>query len=188
MTKQIFKNKGVIIWIALSALLLAIVITANILAVTIFSSLFDIIFGRPKAILGGGRTQTFVREYDTKEEALEVANALNIRIVEEGVVMLKNEGVLPLEKNSNISVFGKNSVNLVYGGSGSGGGKHENAKTIFESLDAAGFTYNPTLKKFYESSASGEGRSSNPEIEDRGSTGALSTGETPQSSYSRGHK
>ena len=82
-----------------------------------------------------------------------------------------------------VSIFGKNSVNLVYGGSGSAAPGDGARKTIYESLEDAGFTCNPALKSFYENNgASGDGRSANPAMENSG-VPTLKTGETPQSSY-----
>jgi beta-glucosidase len=103
------------------------------------------------------------------------------QIVEEGTVMLKNNNAMPFPAGAKISVFGKNSVDLAYGASGSGGKNHVDNVTIFESLEAAGFEYNPILKAFYEDdNLSGDGRSSNPSIENAG-VSTLLTGETRQS-------
>ena len=51
-------------------------------------------------------------------------------------------------------------------------------------MEAGGFEYNPVLKKFYESSASGKGRSNSPAL-GTGSSSAptLDIGETPLSLY-----
>lgn len=123
-----------------------------------------------------------------KRTSLQMGNLLNEEIASEGFVLLKNENsALPLSTtNSNkakVSVFGKNSVNLVYGGSGSGGGNDKNPVTLFESLEDASFEYNPQLKKFYESSKSGTGRAANPAIGVL--TTGLAIGETPQNKYSQ---
>ena len=42
------------------------------------------------------------------------------RIEEEGMVLLKNDGGLPLSEGAKVSLFGQDSVDFVYGGSGSG--------------------------------------------------------------------
>ena len=68
-----------------------------------------------------------------RQMCLPRADKYNEKIAEEGFVLLKNKGgALPVytpesERNAaaeqpKVSVFGKNSVNLAYGGSGSGGG------------------------------------------------------------------
>ena len=101
------------------------------------------------------------------------------------MILLKNENnALPLRKGAKVSVFGKNSVNLVYGGSGSAApDKNGERKTIFESLADAGIEYNQTLVNFYkDNSKSGNGRSENPNMESSGFA-TLETGETPVSLY-----
>ena len=129
----------------------------------------------------------------SKQDALSAANKLNETICEEGFVLLKNEDqALPiktpvsdssLSQKPQVTVFGKNSVNLVYGSTGSGGSDHTGAKSLYESLEAAGFEYNPTMKSFYDNnSASGEGRNDNGSMEQGVSIG-LAHGETPWEKY-----
>ena len=148
-----------------------------------FYDLFSNLWGKERRITADGIEQIYYTDFTSKLEARQNGEYVNELVNEEGIVMLKNAGqVLPLPNGSKISVFGKNSVNLVYGGSGSAAGSGEYTKTIFESLDAAGFVYNPDLKDFYQSTDSGSGRPSNPRMENDGSI-SLSTGETPWSSY-----
>ncbi len=128
-----------------------------------------------------------------KSEALAAADELNQEICEEGFVLLKNENsALPIAtpvsdttvtSKPKVTVFGKSSVNLVYGSTGSGGSDHTGAVSIYDSLVAAGFEYNPTMKSFYDStSLSGSGRNDNADMEQGVSVG-LAHGETPWSSY-----
>lgn len=121
---------------------------------------------------------------DKKAQALEKARLLNEEIEEEGIVLLKNENnALPLEGDApRVSVFGKNSADIVLGGSGSGGGNTEGAIGLYEGLENAGFVLNPELKNFYEGNSSGSGREANPPIEGGGITG-LRIGETPYANY-----
>ena len=121
----------------------------------------------------------------SKKEAYDNGNKVNTEICEEGMILLKNENnALPLVKEAKVSVFGKNSVDLVYGDSGSAApDKNGERKTIFDSLTDVGIEYNQTLENFYkDNSKSGEGRSENPIMDDDVPT--LKTGETPVSSYS----
>ena len=88
------------------------------------------------------------------------AQTLNLKVAEEGFALLKNEAnALPLERGAKISVFSKNSVNLSYGGSGSGGFDTSKNQGLYSSLENAGFSTTPTLKAFYEGSQSGSARS-----------------------------
>ena len=122
----------------------------------------------------------------SKKEAYDNGNKVNTEICEEGMILLKNENnALPLRKGAKVSIFGKNSINLVYGGSGSAApDKNGERKTIFDSLTDAGIEYNQTLVNFYkDNSKSGNGRSENPDMENSG-VATVKTGETPVSSYS----
>ena len=177
------RRKRVIIWGAVSTLLIALLITANFLADNEFSSLFDQVFGPGEPIPAEGEVGIpFEGDFANKEEACENGNKVTREICEEGMVLLKNdEKALPLAAGAKVSVFGKNSVNLVYGGSGSAAPGDGERKTIFDSLTEAGFSYNPKLKEFYDSDDSGTGRSKNPDMDAGVST--LKTGETPISSY-----
>ena len=178
----------VIVWAALSIVLVAAIIVVNNVAVNRFGPTLDQIFGGKKAIIDKSTKRSFGEEFDTKDEARAHGDEVVKEICEEGMVLLKNEGnFLPLQKNAqgkiNVSVFGKNSVNLVYGGSGSAApDKSIEKKTIFQSLEAAGISYNETLKAFYESKDSGNGRSSNPSMASGGAK-TLKTGETEISKY-----
>ncbi|MDY0074922.1 MAG: glycoside hydrolase family 3 N-terminal domain-containing protein [Acholeplasmataceae bacterium] len=182
--KQLFKNKPTKVWAITTLSTFLVILIINILLVASFlTPLLNILFGGRRAIIAGGGETTYVADYETKLEAAEAGRELSKLIVEEGIVMLKNDDAMPFPDGAKVSVFGKNSVNLSYGGSGSGGKSHVNNQTIFDSLEEAGFSYNPTLKDFYESdSLSGSGRSSNPNIENAG-VSTLLTGETPQTSY-----
>ena len=129
--------------------------------------------------------QYFTADYANKKEVLAAANALNEDIVEEGITLLKNEdNVLPLAKKSKITVFGKNSVNLVKGGSGSNAGSSANATVDFcGSLEESGeFECNPVIESFYKDNGkSGSGRPTTPNMGDI-LTG-YAVGETPVSKY-----
>ena len=132
-------------------------------------------------------------KFRNKEDSLKQANLLTEQVVEEGIVLLKNELVgssraLPIttsaQSKTKISVFGKNSVNLVLGGSGSSAGGGGGGTALYDSLDAADFDVNPTLKNFYNSRESGSGRQANPGIESSVSgLPGFPTGETPWLSY-----
>ena len=191
--KSFWKTKGFKSWffttLPLTALALTTgaVLTANDL---IYETLVQVFGGeRRKAISGDpSKYQYYTTEYESKDDVYEAANALNEEIVSEGITLLKNENnSLPLEKQSKVTVFGKNSTDLVLSGSGSNSGSSgdEETKTIYDSLENAGFSFNPVMKDFYENdSRSGSGRPASPDMNSTitGLTG-FPTGETPVSSY-----
>lgn len=174
------------VWAVVTALVLVVAIVANYLALTTFDGLFDTIFGGNRPIYDENTTSMYVAtEASSKEEALRNSQEFNVEIAKEGFVLLKNEAsALPLEKGAKISVFGKNSVNLSYGGSGSGGFDTSNSKTLYDSLEAAGFHTNGTLKAFYEDNgASGPVREANSSDLDSGDNQRVAVAETPQAKY-----
>lgn len=199
------------LWLITTIVVMTIILSASIVAVSndFLEGTLDTVLGgeRRKHISGDpeqyirfDKTNTF-KQFNTdlqlstgfqsssrdKRTSLYMGNLLNEEISNEGFVLLKNiNNVLPLETATNnkakVSVFGKNSVSLVYGGSGSGGGNDKNAISLYESLQQANFDVNPELKKFYESNKSGSGRAKNPAIGVL--TTGLAIGETPQDRYS----
>lgn len=147
--------------------------------------LMDTLFGSQRPIYSDEVTSVYPTQKATnKAEAFANAQEVNLKLAEEGFVLLKNENAaLPMNKGARISVFSKNSVNLSYGGSGSGGFDTSNNKNLYESLNDAGFVTNPTLKRFYESSQSGPVRTANSSDLDNGDNQKIATAETPQNKY-----
>ena len=196
--KKIWKSKLSRAWLITAVVILIIGVAVNLVATQnyfIYNTINSVFGGEIRVHVSGDPSQYmyYTADYEDKAATLAAANAFNEEIVEEGAVLLKNEGAgaLPIatpESDSSvttrprISVFGKNSVNLVYGGSGSGGSSSAGATTIYESLDSAGYDCNQELKSFYESSASGTGRPASPGMGDI--IAGFSTGETPISAYS----
>ena len=139
--KKIFKNVRSRVWAILTCVLIPLLLILSIVSMGIIPKVFENLLGTDPSS-GRGESQFATEGIKTKKDSLSYANEVNKKICEEGFVLLKNEGgVLPLKTSSSakkkISVFGKNSVNLVYGGSGSGAGDLTGAKTIYESLTAA---------------------------------------------------
>ncbi len=147
--------------------------------------LMDTLFGSQRPIYSDEVTSVYPTQKATnKAEAFANAQEVNLKLAEEGFVLLKNENAaLPMNKGARISVFSKNSVNLSYGGSGSGGFDTSNNKNLYESMNDAGFVTNPTLKRFYESSQSGPVRTANSSDLDNGDNQKIATAETPQNKY-----
>ncbi len=184
----IFQNKSTRLWLIVTAVIVVVAVIANIVCLTvpIVSNSLSLIFGGENSNVSEDlRDVWYDRQYTTKAEVLAAAKDFVVKVEQEGITLLKNEGnALPLSNGANVSVFGKNSVNLVYGGSGSAGNISSVNKTLYESLEAAGIGYNPTLKSFYENSAqSGQGRPSNPSMDSGQRLSGFATGETPIASY-----
>ena len=117
-----------------------------------------------------------------KETAMAYGNSVNEEITAQGFTLLKNEDSLPLARGARVSVFGQNSVNLVYGGSGSGGMDSSRAISVSDSLKSAGFEVNETLVNFYKNS--GYKRPPSPPISATSYyLPGFATGEAPVSAY-----
>ena len=165
-------------------LIVSIVLTQNAFLYNTINSVFG---GEERYLKSGDPDdyQYYTSDYENKKTVLAAANALNEDIVEEGITLLKNDqNVLPLSKSSKITIFGKNSVDIVKGGSGSNAGSSAAQKVDFYGdLEETGeFEINPVMKAFYlDESASGKVRASTP------SMGQILTGypvgETPVSKY-----
>ena len=209
---KVKKSKAVVIWAIFAVIILLVDCVANYLVTGLpgklnsvldtpmkalgdavgfdlsaggMSGLMDTVFGGQRPIYNNEVVSMYPsQKAQNKAEAFANAQEVNLKLAEEGFVLLKNENAaLPLNKGAKISVFGKNSVNLSYGGSGSGGFDTSNNQDLYSSLAAAGFTTNQTLKSFYEGSASGPARSANSSDLDSGSNQRIATAETPQSKY-----
>ena len=114
--------------------------------------------------------QYFTSDFASAEEMVEYGLALCEQVEGEGAALLTNENsALPLAKGAAVSCFSTSSVNLVYGGTGSGNIDASSADTLKDALEKAGFSVNETLWNFYT-----EGPGS--EYLRVGGTGVLSTG------------
>lgn len=157
-------------WAITTSLTLAFFLVANLVItqIPLISNTFNTLFGEERRVLKAGDPST-AQYYttdegiDSKEDSLAYANSVNEEICEEGFVLLKNEDALPLANDAKVSVFGFNSVDLVYGGSGSAAKETSNGIDLYKSLENADIDYNPQLKNFYESKkSSGAGRPTSP--------------------------
>ena len=103
-------------------------------------------------ILGPMRTNvsTFLNGSGVSLEESTIADSKDVisRVGEEGLVLVKNTGILPLP-TGNVNVFGWGSTNPIFGGTGSGSSDGSSAVGILASLNDAGFTTNADLSKLY---------------------------------------
>lgn len=83
------------------------------------------------------------------EESIEASREIIKEIGEEGLALVKNDGILPLKANSNVNVFGWASTNPIYGGTGSGSADNSGNIDVLTSLTDAGFHVNQSLIDMY---------------------------------------
>ena len=116
---------------------------AMVLAVAVCVNM--ICFG-PMATLIGLATGNGTLSDETNEEAAGVAE----EIMEDGIVLLKNESLLPLNETKKLNIFGWESINPAYGGAGSGGiNDLYDIVSLNQGLENAGFSINQELVDFY---------------------------------------
>ena len=104
-----------------------------------------------------GLDAQFIGEMTDSTQYKKYASAVNHQMAEEGFVLLKNDGFLPMEPGK-VTLAGKSAFNLAKGGAGSGSSSASSGVddyTLQWSLEDAGFEVNTTLKAFYGSNADG---------------------------------
>ena len=95
--------------------------------------------------------QYFTSDFASTEEMIDYGLTLCQRVEEEGAALLLNENnALPLQTGSAVSCFSTSSVNLVYGGTGSGNIDASTADNLKTALEKVGCTVNQTLWDFYK--------------------------------------
>jgi beta-glucosidase len=85
-----------------------------------------------------------IRTYSGSTSSAVTQRELDNRIIArraaaEGMVLLKNEGVLPLQKGSRVALFGGGSVKTIKGGTGSGDVNEREVVSIYQGFADAGF-------------------------------------------------
>lgn len=117
------------------AVLLAFVLTLNLVAFGPMSTMLDLVTGNGTI----------------SQESSDEANALCTEIAEEGITLLQNDSAtLPLSEGSNLNVFGWASVGPVYGGTGAGAISADRPTvSLLDGLKNAGINTNTELSDFY---------------------------------------
>lgn len=116
------------------AMVLAVVVCVNMIC-----------FGQMSTLIGLATGNGTLSD-ETNEEAAEVAE----EIMEDGIVLLKNESLLPLNETKKLNIFGWESINPAYGGAGSGGiNDLYDIVSLNQGLENAGFSINQELVDFY---------------------------------------
>lgn len=102
--------------------------------------------------------QVFTSRPDMEKTSLVEASQATADITEEveseGLILLTNNGALPLAGVDKVNVFGSTvGNNFSYGGTGSGSGDASKNVTFYQGLENAGLAVNPDLVSFYEANA-----------------------------------
>jgi beta-glucosidase len=129
------KNSGIIRLASVLGALAGIVIIANAIC-------FGPMYNNVSGYLNASKIQL-------SDETVAQSRATVQKVGEEGVVLLKNNGILPLTDTKKLNVFGWSSTNPIYGGTGSGSSSSATAVSILQSLKDAGFEPNEGLSGMY---------------------------------------
>lgn len=127
-------TRHVVRWTAGVAWILLVTVLANVICFgPMYNNLAPILNGRG----------------EVSEESVQASEAIIRETGEEGIAMVKNQGILPLEANSSLNVFGWASTNPIYGGTGSGSADNSGNTDILTSLKDAGFQVNQDIIDMY---------------------------------------
>lgn len=127
--------RSLIRWQAVVAVILAVIIIANMICLGPEYGLINNAFGDT---------------YLLSEDTIAASEQLVKDIADEGIVLLKNEGnALPLSGVTKLNVFGWSSTNPIYGGTGSGSVDTTTCISLLKGLENVGFELNSTISDFY---------------------------------------
>ena len=149
MSSSFIKSKGGTAWIIVTSILLVLAIVVNVLALTMLKDMANLVFGAPRPIYADDSTSMYVPVTTSKADAFDNAAAVNIKVCEEGFVLLRNEGsVLPLKSGTTkLNVFGWASTKPYLGGTGSSESGSEDVVDLLGGLRNAGFEINEKFRK-----------------------------------------
>ncbi len=137
----------------LMSLVLVLAIVVNVALTGPLYTVMNMYFGKGDIIITeetDANSTYYTSSYSTAEELLAASQELAITIESEGIVLLKNDNnTLPLSSDeTNVSLFGRTSVDPVYTGAGSAAS--ENTPVDYKTaLEDNGFSVNEELYSFY---------------------------------------
>ena len=94
-------------------------------------------------------TDYYTTDFDSADAIDANAKEVTRSIAAEGITLMKNNGSLPLAGTESLSLFGRRSVDTVFGGTGSGAGDPAQCTTIADALKDQGFKVNDKLLSLY---------------------------------------
>ncbi len=128
--------RGLIRWNAVLAMIAVIAVCVNLIC-------FGPMYTNVSGALNAAKVNLSAETVAGSKEAIR-------KVGEEGLVLVKNNGLLPLSSSVNsLNVFGWGSTNPIFGGTGSGSSDGSSAVGILQSLKEAGYTTNEELTKLY---------------------------------------
>ena len=126
--KKMSLRKYLVIWVPLLSIILVLALAATIV-MNIFASSLDTYLGKGNRVVQAVEgTENWDLDYYNKKYSTDggengsqlAAAAVAKQISDEGEVLLKNDGILPLGTKAIVTPFGYRYISPVYGGTGSG--------------------------------------------------------------------
>ena len=136
---QFVVKKGFRHVVSISAVLAWVLITVVIANMICFGPLYNTV-----------STVLNAEPITLSDETIANSKAVIQETGEEGLVLVKNNGLLPLSEDTTaLNVFGWDSTNPLFGGTGSGSSDGSSAIGIIQSLQDAGYSTNEELTQMY---------------------------------------
>ncbi|MDR1272125.1 MAG: glycoside hydrolase family 3 C-terminal domain-containing protein [Clostridiales Family XIII bacterium] len=151
-------RKFLAIWLPVLSFVLILAVAVNILS-SYFKGYVDLFLGRGEIqitkVEGSENwdTEYYKLDYSNAEEVKTAADEMVETVEGEGIVLLKNNDVLPLS-GGKVTLFGRDSADPIYGGSGSGSVDLSSAVNFKTGLEHAGFSVNEPVYSILEQYAS----------------------------------
>lgn len=156
------KKPKVVKWSVLTALLAIVLVAGIVLQVVsgMYATTINVALGTNFFRIDGASDDVyFASDFasDADREAYEAELCATLEA--EGAALLKNDNAaLPLTSGAKVSLFARGSVDLMYGGTGSGSVDTSKAPSLQDALTAQGIEINTTLWDWYVSTADKYGR------------------------------
>ena len=183
------KRKTVTLWksIGIFLLVLSILLTAGSVVVKMFDNTMAAMMGGKfwTVINEDPDAQYFKQDFASDAERLNKGAEICYQVEAEGAALLMNNGALPLAAGSKVSTLSTSSVNIVYGGTGSGNVDASKADSLKVALEKSGLEVNATLWDFYISGEGAKYVRGYGEGESAALLGSFNIGEAPWSVYTQ---
>lgn len=128
--------KHIVRWQAVIGFLLVVVIAANMIC-------YGPMYTNVSGFLNAAKVELADETVAQSKETIK-------KVGEEGIVLAKNEELLPLSSDvKKLNVFGWDSTNPILGGTGSGSSDSSSAVGVIQSLNDAGYETNKALTELY---------------------------------------
>ena len=148
--KKMSNRKFLALWIPALCVVLALAVAVNVLT-QVFRPYVDLYLGGGEMVITktegseDWESEYYTLDYKDKKETAAAADALVEEIEGEGIVLLKNNGALPLAAPAKVTLLGRDTADPVYGGSGSGSVDPDKAVDLRAGLERAGFEVNDAV-------------------------------------------